>query len=195
MSIKSIVSTITFAVLLQGCVAAAVVGVVGGASVATDNRSLGNQIDDQKIEIDAHAKLTKSEALSDNTNLQVISVNGSVLVVGQAPNSYLRDQAIKAINEVNGLKQLHNQIRISNTTSFTTKTNDVWLTSKVKTSLFGTDKLDATNIKVVTENAEVFLMGLVTKAQATIAVDIARNVSGVNRVFKIFEYVEENQAD
>lgn len=194
MSMKSIISTITIAVLLQGCVAAAVVGVVGGASVATDNRSLGNQIDDQKIEIDAQAKLSKSDALSDNTNLQVISVNGSVLVIGQAPNSYLRDQAIKAINEVNGVKQLHNQIRVSNTTSFTTKTNDVWLTSKVKTSLFGTDKLDATNIKVVTENGEVFLMGLVTKEQATIAVEIARNVSGVNRVFKIFEYVEVKSA-
>ncbi|MEH6597283.1 MAG: division/outer membrane stress-associated lipid-binding lipoprotein [Colwellia polaris] len=190
MAMKSIISTISIAILLQGCVAAAVVGVVGGASVATDNRSLGNQIDDQKIEIDAQAKLSKSDALSDNTNLQVISVNGSVLVVGQAPNSYLRDQAIKAINEVNGVKQLHNQIRISNTTSFTTKTNDVWLTSKVKTSLFGTDKLDATNIKVVTENGEVFLMGLVTKEQATSAVDIARNVGGVNRVFKIFEYVD-----
>jgi osmotically-inducible protein OsmY len=190
MAMKSIISTISIAILLQGCVAAAVVGVVGGASVATDNRSLGNQIDDQKIEIDAQAKLSKSDALSDNTNLQVISVNGSVLVVGQAPNSYLRDQAIKAINEVNGVKQLHNQIRISNTTSFTTKTNDVWLTSKVKTSLFGTDKLDATNINVVTENGEVFLMGLVTKEQATSAVDIARNVGGVNRVFKIFEYVD-----
>ena len=189
MAMKSIISTISIAILLQGCVAAAVVGVVGGASVATDNRSLGNQIDDQKIEIDAQAKLSKSDALSDNTNLQVISVNGSVLVVGQAPNSYLRDQAIKAINEVNGVKQLHNQIRISNTTSFTTKTNDVWLTSKVKTSLFGTDKLDATNIKVVTENGEVFLMGLVTKEQATSAVDIARNVGGGNRVFKILEYV------
>lgn len=190
MSIKSIVSTISVAILLQGCVAAAVVGVVGGASIATDNRSLGNQIDDQKIEIDAIAKLRKNKGLNDNANLQVVSVNGSVLVVGQAPNSYLRDQAIKAINEVNGVNQLHNQIRISNTLSFTTKTNDVWLTSKVKTTLFGTDKLDATNIKVVTENAEVFLMGVVTKAEATIAVDIARNVGGVNRVFKIFEYID-----
>lgn len=190
MSLKSIISTVTLAILLQGCVAAAVVGVVGGATVATDNRSLGNQIDDQKIEIDANAILNKSDALSDNTNLQVVSVNGSVLVIGQAPNSYLRDQAIKAINEIKGINRLHNQIRISNTTSFTTKTNDVWLTSKVKTALFGTDKLDATNIKVVTENGEVFLMGLVAKAEANIAVEIARNVGGVNRVFKIFEYVD-----
>lgn len=190
MSIKSIISTLVLVALLQGCVAAAVVGVVGGASVAADNRSLGNQIDDQKIELDAHAKLANSEALNNNTNLHVISVNGSVLVIGQAPNSYLRDQAIKAINEVNGINQLHNQIRVSNTTSFTTKSNDVWLTSKVKTALFGRDELDATNIKVVTENGEVFLMGLVTKAQADIAVDIARNVGGVNRVFKIFEYLK-----
>lgn len=190
MSIKSVLGIVAVATILQGCVAAAVVGVVGGASVATDNRSLGNQIDDQKIEIDAHAKLAASDALNDNTNLQVVSVNGSVLVVGQAPNSYLRDQAIKILNNINGVKQLHNQIRVSNTTAFTTKTNDVWLTSKVKTALFGSDELDATNIKVVTENGEVFLMGLVTKTQANIAVDIARNVGGVNRVFKIFEYVE-----
>lgn len=190
MSIKSIFTVVATAALLQGCVAAAVVGVVGGASVATDNRSLGNQIDDQKIELDAHAQLAASEALSENTNLQVISVNGSVLIVGQAPNSYLRDQAIKMLNEVKGVKQLHNQVRISNTTAFTTKTNDVWLTSKVKTALFTHDELDATNIKVVTENGEVFLMGLVTKTQANIAVDIARNVGGVNRVFKIFEYIE-----
>ena len=190
MSVKSALSIIALAALLQGCVAAAVVGVVGGASVATDNRSLGNQIDDQKIEIDAHAKLAASEALSDNTNLQVVSVNGSVLVVGQAPNSYLRDQSIKILNDINGVKQLHNQIRISNTTAFTTKTNDVWLTSKVKTALFSSDELDATNIKVVTENGEVFLMGLVNKSQANNAVDIARNVGGVNRVFKIFEYID-----
>ncbi|MFT6918197.1 MAG: osmotically-inducible protein OsmY [Cognaticolwellia sp.] len=190
MSIKSIVSIISLAVLLQGCVAVAVVGVVGGASMATDNRSLGNQIDDQKIELDAYAKLTQIDALSDNTNLHVVSVNGSVLIIGQAPNSYLRDQAIKALNGVNGVKQLHNQIRISNTTSFITKTSDVWLTSKVKASLLGAEKLDATNIKVITENGEVFLMGLVTKAQATMAVDIARNAGGVNRVFKIFEYLD-----
>ncbi|WP_085298834.1 division/outer membrane stress-associated lipid-binding lipoprotein [Cognaticolwellia mytili] len=191
MSIKSIVAIIISAALLQGCIAAAVVGVVGGASVATDNRSLGNQIDDQKIELDAHKRLAENDALSANTNLQVISVNGSVLVVGQAPNSYLRDQAIKLFSEINGVNQLHNQIRIGNTTAFTTKTNDIWLTSKVKTALFSDKKLNANNIKVVTENGEVFLMGLVTKAQADIAVDIARNVGGVNRVLKIFEYINQ----
>lgn len=189
MSVKSSLAILVLTVLLQGCAAIAIVSVVGGASVATDNRSLGNQIDDQKIELDAHKALSKSTALTDNTNLQVISVNGSILIVGQAPNTYLKDQALKAINDIRGVVQVHNQIRVSNTTSFTTRTNDVWLTSKVKAALFADEKIEANNIKVVTENGEVFLMGLVPKAQAEIAVNIARNVGGVNRVFKIFEYL------
>jgi osmotically-inducible protein OsmY len=186
---KKLFITLSIAALLQGCVAAAVVTVLGGASIATDNRSVGTQLDDQKIEFEAHAKLSEHKALADNTNLQVVSVNGSVLVVGQAPNTYLRDLAIKSINEVAQIIQLHNQIRISNITSVTTQSNDIWLTSKVKTALFGSDELDATNIKVITENGEVFLMGLITQTQADEAVDIARNVSGVNRVFKIFEVI------
>jgi osmotically-inducible protein OsmY len=186
---KKLLISLSAVFLLQGCVAAAVVGIVGGASAATDERSIGTQLDDQKIEFEAYAKLSKNKALGDNTNLQVISVNGSVLVIGQAPNTYLRDLAIKSINEVDQIIQLHNQIRISNTTSITTRSNDVWLTSKVKTALFGSEVLDATNIKVVTENGEVFLMGLVSEAHANEAVNIARNVGGVNRVFKIFEYI------
>jgi len=189
MRFTKLLMTLSAVFLLQGCIAAAVVTIVGGASAATDERSIGTQLDDQKIEFEAYAKLSEHEALNDNANLQVISVNGSVLVIGQAPNTYLRDLAIKSINEVDLIIQLHNQIRISNTTSITTKSHDIWLTSKVKTALFGSDELDATNIKVVTENGEVFLMGLVTKTQASEAVNIARNVSGVNRVFKIFEYI------
>ncbi|NQY34004.1 MAG: BON domain-containing protein [Alteromonadaceae bacterium] len=180
--------------MLQGCVAAAVITVVGGATMAKNQRSLGNQIDDQKIEIITHNELAKQQDLVDNTNLQVVSVNGSVLIVGQAPNTYLRDRAIKTLNKVNGIVQIHNQIRIGNIVSIATRTNDIWLTSKVKAALLARDGLltkdglNSTNVKVITENGEVFLMGLMTKSDANIAVDIARNVSGVNRVFKIFEY-------
>lgn len=173
---------------LQGCIAATAVTVAAGASIATDKRSIGNQIDDQTIELKAHAKLSEQEALNDNTNIQVVSVNGSVLVVGQTPNTYLRDMAIKTLNNVEGINVLHNQIRIGNTTSIATRTNDIWLTSKVKTALFANEKINASNVKVVTENGEVFLMGLVTKQDADEAVNVARNIGGVNRVYKMFEY-------
>jgi len=175
--------------ILQGCAAAAVVAVSTGASIATDRRSIGNQIDDQNIELTAYNEITKNEALSDNTNLHVTSVNGSVLIIGQSPNAYLKDQAIKILNNINGIVKIHDQVRIGTVTSITTQTNDVWLTSKVKTALFSSDKVSAKDIKVITENAEVFLMGLVSKEEAEIAIEITRNISGVNRVFKAFEYL------
>ena len=175
--------------VLQGCAAVAVVAVTTGASMATDRRSIGNQIDDQSIEIEAYNEITKNKSLNENTNLHIISVNGSVLIIGQAPNTYLRDQAIKIINDLDGIVRIHNQIRIGNLTSITTQTNDVWLTSKVKSALLSSDKVNGRAIKVITENAEVFLMGLVTKKEADAAINITRNISGVNRVFKAFEYL------
>jgi osmotically-inducible protein OsmY len=179
---------ITIVILLQGCVAAAVVTVGTGVKVATDRRSVGNQIDDQTIELNAYAKLSEDKSLSDNTNIQVVALNGSLLVIGQAPTEYLRNQVVKIINTVAGVSKIYNQVRIGNTTSVLTKGNDVWLTSKVKVALLADDGIDGTNIKVITENAEVFLMGLVNDKEANKAVNIARNISGVNKVLKAFEY-------
>jgi osmotically-inducible protein OsmY len=121
----------------------------------------------------------------------VVSVNSKVLVVGQAPNTHLRDLAIKTLNSLVGVEQVYDQIRIGNITSFTTTSNDMWLTSKVKTALFSSNSITATQIKVVTENGEVFLMGLVNSSQANAAVEAARNINGVSRVFKMFEYVSK----
>jgi len=178
------------ATTLQGCIAAAVVGVAGGATMASDNRTVGAQIDDQQIELTGYARLAKHQGINENANLQIVSMNGSILLVGQVPNTYLRDEAIKILKSVNRVQQIHNQVRIGNEISIATKSNDIWLTSKIKTALFSSDHLDALNIKVVTENAEVFLLGLVSQQEANEAVNIARNISGVNRVIKVFEYVK-----
>jgi osmotically-inducible protein OsmY len=188
---KSIKLTVLLLIIsvLQGCAVATVVAITAGANMATDRRSIGNQIDDKSIELEAYNEITKNKSLNDNTNLHIISVNGSVLIIGQAPNTYLRDQALKIVNEIENVVRIHNQIRIGNTTSVTTQTNDVWLTSKVKTALFSSEEVNGKNIKVITENAEVFLMGIVSKKEADIAVNITRNISGVNRVFKAFEYL------
>ena len=174
---------------LQGCAAVAVIAITTGASMATDRRSIGNQIDDQNIELAAYNEFTKSKSLNDNANLHVVSVNGSVLLIGQTPNTYLRDQAVKIVNNIQGVVRIHNQIRIGSVTSITTRTNDVWLTSKVKAALFSSDNVNADIVKVITENSEVFLMGLVTKKEADTAINITRNISGVNRVYKAFEYL------
>jgi len=175
--------------VLQGCAVATVVAVTAGATMVADRRTFGKQIDDQTIEFSAHNELAKQKALSKNANLHVVSMNGTVLIVGQTPNTYLRDLAIKTIENVADIVVIHNQIRIGSTTAVTTKSNDIWLTSRVKTALLANGDVNAKDIKVVTENSEVFLLGLVTKAEANIVVDIARNINGVSRVFKAFEYI------
>ena len=174
---------------LQGCAVATVVAVTAGATMVADRRTFSKQIDDQSIEFVAHNELNKQKALSKNTNLHVISMNGTVLINGQAPNSYLRDLAIKTIQDVPDIVTIHNQVRIGSTTAITTQSNDIWLTSKVKSALLANGDVNAKDIKVVTENSEVFLLGLVTKQEADIVVEITRNINGVSRVFKAFEYI------
>ncbi|KGJ91229.1 BON domain-containing protein [Colwellia psychrerythraea] len=174
---------------LQGCAVATVVAITAGATMVADRRSFSKQIDDQSIEFVAHNELNKQKALAKNTNLHIISMNGTVVIVGQAPNSYLRDLAIKTIQDVPDIITIHNQIRISSMVSVTTKSNDIWLTSKVKSALLANSEVNAKDIKVVTENSEVFLLGLVTKEEANIVVEIARNINGVSRVIKAFEYL------
>lgn len=185
-----LIGVLMLANVIQGCAVATVVAVTAGATMVADRRSFSKQIDDQSIEFTAHNELAKQKALSKNTNLHVISVNGSVLIIGQAPNSYLRDLAIKSIQDVPDIVVIHNQIRIGSNTGVSTKSNDIWLTSRIKSALLATSAVNAKDIKVVTENSEVFLLGLVTKEEADIVVDIARNINGVSRVYKAFEYIQ-----
>lgn len=101
----------------------------------------------------------------------------------------MRAKAEAIVKPIRGVEKIHNQIRIGNITGVSTKTHDTWLTSKVKTMLVSEESVSANDIKVITENGEVFLMGLVTEQEANLAADVARHVSGVEKVIKVFEYL------
>lgn len=177
-------------VLLQGCAGALMVGAVGGAKMANDERSMSTQISDTNADFEIISALSKHEDLNNQTNITGVVMNNNVLMIGQAPNSMLRDKAIKVVQDLNIGGKIHNQIRIGNPTSFTTRSNDTWVTTKVKGRMLNDKNLDITRVKVVTENGEVFLLGLIERSQADLAVDIARNTAGVRKVIKVFEYVE-----
>lgn len=181
-----IISTV---LLLQGCAAAVVVGTAGAVTAANDRRTIGSQIDDSNIEIKSGIAINDVQRLKDHANLNAISVNGIVLLIGQVATQEMKNEAMQAIEKIQGIRKIHNQIRIGSNISISTKTHDSWLTSKVKTQLLTAENISSNNIKVVTENSEVFLMGLVTDVEANAAVSIARNVSGVERVIKVFEYL------
>ncbi|KKN69097.1 hypothetical protein LCGC14_0444750 [marine sediment metagenome] len=176
-------------VLLQGCAAAVVAGTASAVTAANDRRTIGSQIDDNNIEIKASIALSEVERLEKFANISAVSVNGIVLLVGQVANEEMRNEAQRTIEGVSGIRKIQNQIRIGSNIGITTQTHDSWLTSKVKAQLLTAKDISSNNIKVVTENAEVFLMGLVSDSESTQAVNIARNVSGVERVVKVFEYL------
>ena len=169
--------------LLQGCAAVAVGAAAVGVSSASDPRTIGTQIDDQTIEMKTNAKLGNEERLN-KARVIAVSYNNNVLLIGQAPTEALKRLAENTIRDTNGLNQIFNQIRIGSKASAGVLAGDSWITSKIKLKFASNEAVPATSIKVVTENAEVFLLGNVTQQQANAAIEVARNVDGVERVIK-----------
>lgn len=188
MKVKPLIGLVLMLSLLQGCAAVVVAGAgTAAVSSANDRRTIGSQIDDNTIEFKATSAIGEMTALKDKARVVVKSVNGNLLVVGQSPNENLRQMAMSALEKIEGIKRIHNQIRIGNMTTMSTQTIDTWITTKVKLKLLATEDINSHNISVLTENAEVYLMGLVTEEEGNKAVEVARNISGVSKVIKVFE--------
>jgi osmotically-inducible protein OsmY len=180
-------AAISLTLLLQACAAAVVAGGASAVTSASDRRTLGSQIDDSSIVVKAERALEANKTLEAQAHINVNSYNGILLLTGQAPNQDLVDTANQLVQGIQGVKDVQNQIRVGNPISFTTRSRDSWITTRVKSLLVADKEISALNIKVITESGEVFLMGLVSSSEADKAVEIARHVNGVSRVIKAFE--------
>ncbi|KEA53737.1 MULTISPECIES: division/outer membrane stress-associated lipid-binding lipoprotein [Mangrovibacter] len=175
------------ALLLQGCVGAVVVGSAAVATkTATDPRTVGTQVDDGTLELRASNALSKDEQLKKEARVNVMAYQGKLLLTGQAPTQALSEEAKKIAMGVDGVTEVYNEIRIMQPISLGTVSMDTWITTKVRSQLLASDTVKSSNVKVTTENGEVFLMGLVTDAEAKAAADIASRVSGVKHVTTAF---------
>jgi osmotically-inducible protein OsmY len=180
-------AVISLTLLLQACAAAVVAGGASAVTSASDRRTLGSQIDDSSIVVKAERALEANKMLEEKAHINVNSYNGILLLTGQAPTQDLVDAASQLVQGIQGVKEVQNQIRIGNPISFTTRSRDSWITTRVKSLIVADKEVSALNIKVITESGEVFLMGLVSSTEADKAVEIARHVNGVSRVVKAFE--------
>jgi len=176
--------------LLQACAPVLVAGAATGASVANDRRTAGTVLEDQSIELKASGAIQADEALSKSVHVSVTSFNDIVLLTGQAPTRALRDQVLEHVRSTKKVRGIHNEISIENPTSFNTRSNDTWITTKCKSTLLGAKGLEATHIKIVTEDGVVYLMGLVTRQEGDTAAKTVQQVTGVQRVVKVFEYLD-----
>ena len=145
-------------------------------------------VGDQEIELRAMSRLR--EALpSQGTSIAVTSFNRQVLLTGQVPNDAARARATEIVRGVPDVRTVFNELSVSGATSLTSAANDTAITASVKTRLLRDERVPGTKIKVKTEAGVVYLMGLVTPAEAEVATEIARTTAGVTRVVTLFEYL------
>jgi osmotically-inducible protein OsmY len=176
------------ALQLAACVPVVAGGAVAGGVMAADRRTSGIYIEDQAIELKAK-KMIVDNIGAANINVSVTSFNLNVLLTGEAISEEIRAKAERAALSVENVKTVTNELAISEKSGLGTSANDTYITSKVKSSMLKENRFPANYVKVVTENSVVYLMGMVTREEAEDAVDIARNVGGVEKVVKVFEYI------
>ena len=176
----------TFA--LSGCAPIVVAGAAAGAAlVVSDRRSAGAQVDDQAIETKAIADANSQ--WGDRIHINVTSFNGVVLLTGEAPNATTRDAIAAMVGRIDRVRSVQNEMVIAPNTPMSSRTNDTYITSKVKTRFVEENRFPANRVKVVTERQVVYLMGLVRREEGDAAAQIAATTSGVVRVVKLFEYI------
>ena len=187
---KRIITIILASLTLQSCFFAA--GAAAGAAaiaIVYDHRTISNTLEDTSIANKIVATLSAYKQLWKESHIQVTTFNHVVLLTGETPKAEWKQLAAEIAKSTKDVDKVYNQISIEGPTSQLTRTSDAWISTKIRSLMLADSDLKSSSIKVLTENGVVYLMGIVSKQQADIAVDIARKVTGVQRVMKIFTYI------
>jgi osmotically-inducible protein OsmY len=173
---------------LGGCAAVLVGGAATGAVMANDRRPPEVVLGDERVELTVGNRLAK--ASGDQAHVNVTSYNYTVLLTGEVPDAKSKEDAQKIASEVERVKGVVNELQVAGISSLAARGNDTYLTGRVKAAFVAAQKFSATHVKVVSEAGVVYLLGLVTRAEADTATDLARGIGGVQKVVRIFEYVQ-----
>jgi len=175
-----------------GCAPMAAIGVgagVGtGAAVSEDRRTSGIFIEDEAIELKSSRRLY--EQLGNQAHINVTSFNRIVLLTGEVPDDVMKTEATRLARSIANVRNVINEITIGEKSSLGSRSNDTFITSKVKGRFLTSGKFQINHVKIVTEKGVVFLLGVVKRAEADSATEIASSTSGVTRVVKVFEYLD-----
>jgi osmotically-inducible protein OsmY len=191
-TIRNLAALALCAPILAGCFGAAAVGVGTGVLMITDRRNSETYIADESMEIRAANRITEKHG--DKVHVNITSYNRMILLTGEVPNEAIKADVEKLVAAVPNVKSISNELAIAGPTSFGGRSNDSYITSKVKARFVDGNKFSANHVKVVTEAGVVFLIGLVTQAEADAAVEIARTTGGVLKVVRVFEIINPEQA-
>jgi osmotically-inducible protein OsmY len=174
------------AVQLTGCVPLVATGVGAGVLMADDRRTSGTYLVDEEIELKAGSRIR--EAFGESTHVNVTSYNRRVLLTGEVADAATRAKVKEVVMAVPNVREIQDELVIGGVSGFLARSNDGYVTAKVKTRFLDDRRFSANHVKVVTEANTVYLMGLVTHEEGNAAAEVAARTGGVNKVVKIFEY-------
>lgn len=182
-----LLAALTLATQLNACVPVIVGGAAAGGAMAADRRTSGVYVEDENIELKTLKQI--GDTLGDSAHVNVTSFKGNVLLTGEVPDQAAKSKAGDIVLSIASVRSVINELAIEPKTSISSRTNDAYLTSKVKAKFLSEGQFKANHVKVVTENSVVYLLGNVTQKEGDSAAEIARNTSGVSKVIKVFEYL------
>jgi osmotically-inducible protein OsmY len=184
--ILAAVTTLIFSMSLQACMNVA----TSGAEAVYNRHKIEKNLKDQYLTMQAYKALYFDTDQFKNANITISTYNREMLLAGQAPTSWQKSRAEDVIKKISDIQKLYNLVSIQSPSSSLTRINDAWITTKVKAKFLASNDMDGSQVKVVTENGTVYLMGVLLPEHAAAAVDLARNTDGVQRVIKIFSYMK-----
>lgn len=173
---------------LQGCFPVVAVGAGAGILMAEDRRTSGTIVEDQGIEFKASSRI--EEQLKDSVHISVTSYSRNALLTGQATTAELKQEAETIVRGIPNVRNVINEVAIGRANTLSSRSNDAYITSKVKARFIDANRFQINHVKVTTENGVVYLLGLVKHQEAEDATEIARSTSDVKKVVKIFEYLD-----
>ncbi|PMB54620.1 21 kDa hemolysin precursor [Coxiella-like endosymbiont] len=191
---KKIIILLTLVCSLVGCVLPAVLiagatGATLGGSVIYDQRTYQTMKQDHNAHSIIQYQLDNNSLLKRNSHISISVFNNIALLVGQAKTPKIRDYSYQTVQKASAyIRRIYNEITIGVPLSPVQQAFDSWITTKIRVAMLGKIGLHSSNLKVVTENKVVYLMGIVSPKQAAMAADVARRISGVKKVIKVFEY-------
>ncbi len=186
-----VMGAMLLSMLLSACAPAMFGGVIGTAMVASDRRTSGAQVDDEAIEIRGASAMR--ENFGSNSRINITGYNRQVLLTGEVANDQQRLQAEQLVSKLPNVRSIINELAVGPAASLSERSNDVLITARVKAAMVDSEDVFANVYKVVTERGTVYLMGRVTQREAQRATEVARGVSGVKRVVRVFEFLTEDE--
>lgn len=179
--------TLGAATQLTACFPVVAGGAAAGGAIVADRRTSGIYVEDENIELKA-IKFMETN-LGEHAHVNVTSYNRNVLLTGEVPDEAAKAKAVGAVKAITNVRNITDELVVGPKSGLSSRSNDTYLTSKVKSQFVTESKFSANYVKVVTENSVVYLLGIVNKAEADAAAEIAANTGGVAKVVKVFEYI------